>query len=435
MNKIFCLLSLFFLPLSIAFSQNVLTAQDAVSIAMQNNFDILLTKKDVLISQENLTYGNAGMLPNLTANFSQSNSTQNSKQTQNTGEIKELANAKNNSMNYGVSLGWTIFDGFGMFARYEKLNQLKARGDLELKSVILTTVGDVLNMYYSIVLEKNLLNTIDSSIVISNDRLRTAENRFQIGKASKLEVLNVQVNLNEDQSLRLKKLETITNLKTELNRLMARDLNVDFQVEDELSFEENLKINELLDLAATQNLDLQLIKMDKRLAELEQKDVKSRRLPVVRLNSGYNFSSSESSLGFVSQSNARGLTYGLTASFNIFDGFNQRKDERVAKQLVEKAAIQIEKSKELINATILKAYQSYITNISLARLEEKNEKIAKQNLSITLDKYKIGTISAVEFRDAQENYVNAMSRLKEATYQAKLSEIGLKELVGNLDLH
>lgn len=434
MYKICNLLAFIFLPLSGAFSQNILTAQDAVSIAMQNNFDVLLTKKDVLIAKENLTYGNAGMLPSLTANFSQSNSNQNSKQTQSTGEVRELENAKNNSMNYGVSLGWTIFDGLGMFARYEKLNQLKARGDLELKSVILTTVGDVLNMYYTIVLEENLLNTIDSSITISNERLRTAENRFHIGKASKLEVLNVQVNLNADQSIRFKKLETINNLKTELNRLMARNLSINFEVEEQFHFNENLEINALLEEATNQNVELQLIKLDKRLAELDQKDVRSKRLPVVRVNSGYNFSSSESSLGFVSQSNARGLTYGVTASFNIFDGFNQRRSERVAKQVVEKASLQIERSKELINATIMKAYQSYMTNISLAKLEARNEQIAKQNLSITLDKYKIGTISAVEFRDAQENYVNAMSRLKEANYQAKLSEIGLKELVGNLDL-
>ncbi|UZJ65279.1 TolC family protein [Sphingobacterium sp. KU25419] len=238
--------------MSSAFSQDVLTAQEAVTIAMENNFDVLLTKKDVIIAKENATYGNAGILPNLTANFTQSNSNQNSKQTQITGEVRELENAKNNSMNYGVSLGWTIFDGFGMFARYEKLNQLKSRGDLELKSVILTTVGDVLNMYYTIVLEENLLHTIDSSIAISNDRLKTAENRFQIGKASKLEVLNVQVNLNEDQSLRFRKMETIANLKTELNRLMARDLTIDFEVEDQFQFNENLEINALLEEATNQ---------------------------------------------------------------------------------------------------------------------------------------------------------------------------------------
>ncbi|WP_400262110.1 TolC family protein [Sphingobacterium sp. SG20118] len=246
--------------------------------------------------------------------------------------------------------------------------------------------------------------------------------------------LNVQVNLNSDESLRLKKIETIRNLKTELNRLMARDLNNDFQVEEQFHFNENLKMDDLLIQASSQNLELQLIKLDKRIAELELKDVKSRRLPIVRLNSGYNFSSSESSLGFVSQSSARGLTYGVTASFNIFDGFNQRRIERIAKIGVKKAGIQIERSKALVDASIVKAYQSYMTNISLAKLEYKNERIAKQNLGITLDKYKIGTISAVEFRDAQENYVNAMSRLKEANYLAKLSEIGLKELVGNLDL-
>lgn len=434
MNKFYYLLALLFIPIGTAVSQNILTAQEAVSLAMQNNFDVLLTKNDLVVAKENLTYGNAGLLPSLTANFSQSNSNQNSKQTQVSGEVRELDNAKNNSMNYGVSLGWTIFDGFGMFARYDKLNELKARGEIELQSVIISTVGEVLNMYYTIVLEENLLNTIDSSIMISTDRLKTAENRFQIGKASKLEVLNVQVNLNSDESLRLKKIETIRNLKTELNRLMARDLNNDFQVEEQFHFNENLKMDDLLIQASNQNLELQLIKLDKRIAELELKDVKSRRLPIVRLNSGYNFSSSESSLGFVSQSSARGLTYGVTASFNIFDGFNQRRIERIAKIGVEKAGIQIERSKALVDASIVKAYQSYMTNISLAKLEDKNERIAKQNLGITLDKYKIGTISAVEFRDAQENYVNAMSRLKEANYLAKLSEIGLKELVGNLDL-
>ncbi|WP_400262111.1 TolC family protein [Sphingobacterium sp. SG20118] len=188
MYKFYYLLALLFIPIGTAVSQNILTAQEAVSLAMQNNFDVLLTKNDLAVAKENLTYGNAGLLPSLTANFSQSNSNQNSKQTQVSGEVRELDNAKNNSMNYGVSLGWTIFDGFGMFARYDKLNELKARGEIELQSVIISTVGDVLNMYYTIVLEENLLNTIDSSIMISTDRLKTAENRFQIGKASKLEV-------------------------------------------------------------------------------------------------------------------------------------------------------------------------------------------------------------------------------------------------------
>ncbi len=65
-------------------------------------------------------------------------------------------------------------------------------------------------------------------------------------------------------------------------------------------------------------------------------------------------------------------------------------------------------------------------------LEENNEAIAKQNLDITLDKFRIGTITTFEFRTAQLNYVNAKVRYSNAQFQAKLSEIALKELAGNL---
>jgi outer membrane protein TolC len=152
------------------------------------------------------------------------------------------------------------------------------------------------------------------------------------------------------------------------------------------------------------------------------------------LNTGYNFSESESSLGFVSSSNSRGLNYGVTASINIFDGFNQRRNERIAKIQLENSGLMIDQQNLLIQTAMSTAYQTYQTNLSLARLEENNADIARQNLSITMEKYKIGTISAVEFRDAQENFINAISRFNSSRLQAKLSELELKEMIGNINL-
>src|SRR5690606_327436 len=212
-------------------SQGLLTAKQAVEIALENNFEIKLSQNDLSIDQENVTRGNAGMLPQVTANFSQNNSLQNSSQIQSTGAERSLKNAKNNNMSYGVSIGWTIFDGFAMFSRYEQLKELRKQGEYELKRTILTKVSDVISTYYTIVEQQNLLFAIDSSINISNERLKTAENRFMIGKASRLEVLNVQVNLNEDESSRLRQLNVVENLKINLNSLMARDLSEEFDVE------------------------------------------------------------------------------------------------------------------------------------------------------------------------------------------------------------
>src|SRR5690606_2821248 len=413
----FCLLCF---TISVSVGQTLLTAQEAVEIALENNYAIKLSANDLMVAKENVTYGNAGILPSVTANFSQNNSVQNSTQVQNNGVERSLDNAKNNNMSYGVSLGWTVFDGLGMFARYEKLQELQKQGDVAFKRTVLTTIGDVIALYYTIVEQQNLLAALDSNIVISTERLQTAENRFSIGKASKLEVLNVQVNLNADVSAHLKQKEIVRNLKTNLNSLLVRDLDTDFEVISEVEIDESLTYQDLLDRAKRYNPDLQLISINKRLAELDLKNVKSARYPTVRLNGGYNFSQSESSLGFVASSNSRGLTYGVTASLNIFDGFNQRRNERVAKLQIDNADLQMEQQNLLITTNIKTAYETYLTTIELVKLEERNEDIARQNLQITLAKYTIGSISAVEFRDAQENFINAISRYNSALLQVKL---------------
>lgn len=433
MNNILLLLSFMCCSLSVAVAQDLLTVRDAVGIALENNYAIRLTKNVQRAAKENNTYGNAGLLPTVTGNLTQSNSVQNSNQIQNNGEERSLDNARNNSLNYGVNIGWTVFDGFGMFARMERLRELEKQGELEMKRAVLTTIGDVITMYYTILEQQNMLSALDSSIHISNERLRTAQNRFSIGKAAKLEVLNVQVNLNEDVSARLRQAETVKNLKTSLNSLLARELDIDFMVDTLVNIDGALVYTDLLDKANQFNPDLQLIVLNKRLAELDLKNVKAGRYPVVRLNTGYNFSRSESSLGFVAQSNARGLNYGVTASVNIFDGFNQRRNERIAKIQVDNASLLIEQQRLLVHTNLKTAYETYLTNLELVKLEEKNEDIARQNLTITLAKYTIGSISSVEFRDAQENFIAAISRFNTAQLQAKLSEIQLKELIGQID--
>lgn len=429
MKSVYLILFLM-LGLQMSDAQQLLTVRDAVEIALQNNYDIRLSKNDLQATEENLTYGNAGMFPTVTANFAQSNSLQNSTQIQNTGVERALDNAKNNSMSYGVSIGWTIFDGLGMFSRYETLQEFQKQGEVLLKKTITNRVSEVMQTYYTIVEQKNLLDAMDSTISISKERLRIAENRFSIGKASKLDVLNVQVNLNEDETNKVRQLEVVHRLKIALNNLLARDLTLDFDVVPEVDVDESLALLDLLQKSKTYNPDLLAIGIEKRIAELELKTVKASRYPTIQLNGGYNFSESESSLGFVAQSNSRGLNYGVTASLNLFDGFRQRRNERIAKIEVDNAEILLQQQHSNVETALSQAFQSYQTNISLSRLENRNLQIAKENLEITMEKYRIGTISPVEFRDAQENYLNAVARYNSTKLKAKLSETLLKEIVG-----
>lgn len=413
-------------------AQEVLTLESAVKIALENNYEIKIATNNLTIEKTNVAIGNAGMLPTVTANVIDNNSIQNSSQTRQDGTKNELDNAKNNNLTYGVGLDWTIFDGLRMFARLDQLKELQKLGEAQLKLTLITRISDVNAAYYDLVQQQQQLAALDTTIVISNQRLTLAQNRFTIGKASKLEVLNAQVDLNTDQVALLRQKELYANSKILLNQLMAREVTSNFKVIDVLEVDSLLLLPELKALAEKQNPQLEAQIITKRVAELELKQIKAARYPTVRVNTAYNFSESQSSLGFVVQSQSRGFNYGFSASLNLFDGFAQNRNEKIAKILIENSKLSIDQQNLALNSQLSTSYQTYLTNLELIVLEEKNESIAKQNLSITLDKFRIGTITTLEFRTAQLNYVNAKVRYSNAQFQGKLSEIALRELAGNL---
>lgn len=413
-------------------AQEVLTLEDAVKVALENNYEIRISKNNLTIDKTNVSVGNAGILPKLSANIIDNNGIQNTSQTRSDGTVTKLANAKNNNLIYGVGLDWTIFDGFKMFARLDQLKALQKLGDANLKLTIITKISDVNSTYFDLVQQQQQLAASDSTIVISNQRLKLAQNRFTIGKASKLEVLNAQVDLNTDITALLRQKELYANTKTLLNQILARNVAKDYKVVNDIIVDDKLLLPELTILAEKQNPQLETFIINKKIAELQLKQIKSDRYPVIRVNSAYNFSESQASLGFVTQSSAKGLNYGFTASLNLFDGFAQRRNESIAKLQIENANVSAEQKNQELKTTLTTSFQTYLTNLELTKLEQKNELIAKQNLDITLEKFRIGTITTLEFRTAQLNYINAKVRNSNAQFQAKLSEISLKELAGNL---
>ncbi|MEA1787064.1 TolC family protein [Arenibacter sp. GZD96] len=415
-------------------AQKVLTIEDAVQIALQNNFDIKIASNELRIDEKNKSLANAGILPVLSGNFARTNNIQDTELTFSNGEERITNGIRTFNQSYGAQLQWTIFDGFRMFARYDQLKALEAQGETELKFTILTTVSAIFNTYYEITQLQQQLVALDTTIVISKQRLETAQNRYIIGKASKLEVLNAEVDLNTDITARLNQNQLFANAKIRLNEILARDVDTEFSVVDTIKVDRALVLHDLISLATEQNPELQLQIINKKIQELEQKQVKANRMPNISVNTGYNFTRSENPIGFAIQSQGEGLSYGIAASIPIFNGSLQNRNEQIAKIQLENTEMAIARQTQTLQSQLASVYQTYLTNLELIELEAKNEEIAKENLDITLDKFNIGTIPAVEFRAAQVNYVNAKVRYTNSQFQAKLSEIALKELSGIISL-
>ncbi|KAA5548289.1 TolC family protein [Adhaeribacter rhizoryzae] len=415
-------------------AQELLTLEDAVKITLENNYDIKLSANDLRIDKNNVNLANAGILPAVTGTLTNNNSIQNSRQVRADGEVQERNNARSSNLNYGVGLTWNIFDGFGMFARYNQLQEFQRLGEAELQLTILGRVADVITNYFALVQQQQQLQANLTAIDISRFRVKTAQSRFEIGKAARLEVLNAQVDLNTDTTNYLRQQDLYRNTQILLNELLARDVNIAFKVADTVIIDNNLTLAQMSERAIQQNPSLQAALVSRRIAELDQKAVRAARFPRIGLNTGYNFNQSQAALGFATQNTGRGFTYGVTASLNIFNGFLQRQNERNAAVRIDNSQLNLNKINQNIKAQLAAAYQTYSTNLALVNLESKNQDIAQRNLDITLDKFRIGSIAPIELREAQLNLVAAQVRLSTAMYQAKLAEISLKEIAGNINL-
>ena len=415
-------------------AQEKLSLEQAIAISLQNNFDIKLVNNDVQIARNNVNLGNAGILPRVDVNFNEGGGLQNTTRTQASGNEQVLTGVRNTNMGYGVALGWTIFDGLQMFTNYERLKELEKLGEVNAKGAILTTISNVVNAYYSVSKEQQLVAARDSALDVSKLRLRIADNKLSIGRGSKLDVLAATVDYNTDTAAYLQEINLLKNAKVSLNQLMARNLETDFKTDTVVSINSNMDYATLSKQAEQLNPDLQNAFINKKISELELKRIKGQRYPVIGLNGGYEFQRSASPTGFNIQQRANGFTYGLTASMNIFNGFLQRQNERNAKILINTSELNLERTKQDIRAQLLLAYQDYTTNLSLLTVEKNNVDIAKQNLEITLEKYRLGSIAPLELREAQRNSIDAIARFLEAQYQTKLTEIALKEISGTLNI-
>ncbi|AZI24355.1 TolC family protein [Pedobacter sp. G11] len=428
-------IAIFLFSLSISgFAQEKLSLREAISIALQNNYDIKISKNEIDIAKNNANIGNAGMLPTIDGTYTNGGSIQNTRQTPVTGEDRVIRGARSTNNSYGADLNWTIFDGFTMFANYDRLKELQKQGEVNARLTILTTVSDVIAAYYDVVRQQQLLIAADSAIDVSVWRTNIAKTKLELGRGSKLDVLTAQVDYNTDTSNFIQVKNFLQIAKVRLNQLMVRDIGTGFTVADSIDVDRGILFSKQAEIAEQQNPNVQNAFINQKIAALNLKSIKGARYPVIILNSGYSRAKSTSPTGFNQRFAANGFTYGVTASLNLFNGFLQRQQERNAKIDIENSTLNLSKTKLDVNSQLLTAYQNYATYLDLIKLEQRNVDIAKENLDITMAKYRLGSIAPLELREAQRNAIDAQNRFIEMQFQAKIAETTLKEISGNIDL-
>ncbi len=407
-----------------------LSPGQAVQIALEQNYNIRLARLTEEEIRNNLSYGNAGFLPGLTAGATQSNSITNSRQEYLSGQINEREGAKSNTFSSNLSLNWTIFDGFRMFNQYSLLSKQLAAGELSTRVQVENTITAVLGGYYNIVQLKNRARVYEKAVQLGEERVQIARDMQVIGSGSGLEVLQAEVDFNTDRSQLLDLQKRIAEAEIALNLLLARDPATLFSVEDTIALMPPFDYEQLRNKMDAGNAALQISEMETEMAMNRLKDIQGRRWPVVGVNLGYNFNVQSSQSGFVIDGRTSGVNYGITASMSIFDGFNVNRQQKNARIGLESARLQLESHKSELEALLLSTHKAYQARLQMLALEKSNRVTAEVNFDVASERFRLGELSGLEYREAQKNLLQADERLISAGYEVRLLEIALLQISG-----
>lgn len=430
---------LYILTIIIAFStpflteaQELISLKRAVEIGLQNNYSIQIANNSQEISSKNKEAAISTLLPKIDATASLNKSTVDTRQVFVTGVIQERSDAKSTQQNAGLQLSWVLFDGLKMFASYERVKELEQMGEVNARAMIQGVLADIVINYYAIVASQAQLKVSEDALAVSKKRVEIAENKNQVGAGSTLELLNAKVDYNSDLSSLIRQQESLKNLKIRLNELLILPVGNDLVLTDSISTDQKINAEELYQKVLAQNPNLLLAKSQQRIAELNVREVSADRYPTLRLNSGYNYSNQNAQAGFFTENRSQGLNYGISASVNIFNGLLQSKKEKIAKLQAQSASYSYEQAKLAVDANWSALLNSYQNNLQLLNIEKENQVVAKRNIDISVEKYKLGGISSLQLREAQRAYIESNARFTNALYQYKLAEISLLELSSSI---
>lgn len=413
------------------YSQSTLTLDEAIQLGLENNYGIHRFQNNLEIASNNRSLGNAGFLPSLTLSASQTERIEDS-EFETGGNAETTSGARSSVSNAALNLDWIIFDGLRMFTAYDRLGEIEQITDYQLRLEMELLAARIINAYFNITRISEQLIVLENSVDVSLERIEIEETKLDLGSGSEYDLLQAESDLNADRAAVLREKNLLMEAKITLNQLMAREPSEDFNVENEIPVNRNLSEDELRQKLMAENSELAIARLTQRVAKLEADELKGERYPEIAISSGYSFNRNEAGGGFIRFNETTGFLIGISARVNLFDGFNTSRRVQNAQINHKNALLQLEEDKLRLESDFLAVFRTYQNSLELIELEQDNLEKAEQTLDIAMERFRLGSISSLELREAQRTFLSAENRLINAKFEAKLAETELLQLSGDL---
>src|SRR6056297_238693 len=384
-------------------AQVILELEDAVRIGLENNFSIRIAENEAQISGNNNSIGNAGFLPSISADGSINERVQDNVTVFDNPNISDRNDegAVTTVYDYGVNATWRIFDGLTMFATLDRLSNEMEVSEAQVQLQVENVLAAIITGYYELAGQQKAADVLNNTVEISEERIRIAETKRDLGSGSEYELLLARADFNADRTALIRANTNLNQLKVMLTSILGDSVVADFSVQPEIELADRLNYQNLLNETRRENQELKIARLNEQVAQAEIREVRGDWMPDVDVSGGYGYSRTEASSGFSEFSESKGWRYGISASISLFDGFNKNRRMQNARIRLKNQELSKRDLELRITAELSRIYAQYNDAMDLIELEVENLEINKETVSIALERFELGTINSIELREAQ----------------------------------
>ena len=414
-------------------AQNILTKKQALEIALENNYGVKIASNNVEIAKNNSSVYNTGYLPTVISSAGANYNNSNQEIERQDGTTTTVNGAETKSFNASIGLNYTIFDGLGRKYNYKQLKETYNLTELQARETIENMYLQLFSVYFQIARLSENTNNLNEALKISKQRLERAQYQYEYGQSTKLELLNAEVDVNNDSINFINSKQEYFNVKRDLNIVLGSQQDLSYEVETDVDFISLITFEELFNKAIDNNVLLKQFEKNIAISEFNLKLNKSGYLPTAGLTTSYGWNKSiNPPTSFLAGSNSTGLNAGINLSWNLFDGGSTKTRVANAKIALENQQILKEQQLEILKNNLNNVYDSYQNALFVLQAQEKNVLTNQNNFERTQERYKLGQITSIEFRQAQINLLNSKTAYSNSKFDAKLLELELLQLSGEL---
>ena len=413
------------------------TLEQCIQIAMQNNPQIEIARKQVEVQQAAVLGSYTGVMPTLTANLVNANRTT-SGDTPVIVEgvvLREAPGSTRTNYSNNVFLRMNLYNGGRNWNTIRRDRQLVDNRQLGQASTENQVTVDVKTGYYGLLRALRLKEVQEENVRLNEEQLRRTQSMYEIGSVARVEVLQTTAALGAARITLHNREKDVLQARAALANVMGFGSSEVFEIVDPLDggaldTTASMALPEALRMADSTNPAIQRDEGGIRSAMLGTRMARGGLWPTISGSVGYSRSGVRFQDVYGTYDKNWRLSFNLNLSMPILNGTQTYAEisQAQAQQLIAEETLR--QTRRTTSLTIRNALLDLDTAREVITLSNDNIVASEESLRLAEERYRVGSGTLLEVFTAQEALVRAKSDLAGAQYDFLIAQARLDGALG-----